>query len=144
MPNDQADYLSELVQVHKQLGLVRSRQKKFDLAIIQFKESLRLDGKQPDVLNALAQALLTCRNPALRDPSKALDLAQKACELTQSKHPEYLSTLGVAYAMVNKLSEAINILEKALPLAQANDDQVLVTRLQKQLYLIKRALAESK
>jgi cytochrome c-type biogenesis protein CcmH/NrfG len=132
------------VQVHYQLGLVRSRQKKFDLAIVQFKESLKLNGKQPDTLNALAQALLTCRNPALKDPSKALEFAQQACGLTQSKHPEYLSTLAVAYATLNNFSEAVNILEKALPLAQTIGDQALIAKIQKQLYLIKRALAESK
>jgi arylsulfatase A-like enzyme/Flp pilus assembly protein TadD len=142
MPEDQADSSDMRVQVHNQLGLLRSRQKKFDLAIVQFKESLRLDPKQPAMLNALAQALLSCRNPALKDPSKALELAQQACGLTRSKEPEYLSTLAVAYATLNNLSEAVNILEKALVLAQAKGDQALVTKLQKQLDLIKKALAE--
>jgi len=132
------------VQVHNQLGLVRSRQKKFDLAIVQFEETLKLNPKQPDMLDALAKALLACRNPALKDPAKALESAQKACGLTQSKNPEYLSTLGVAYATVNNLSEAVKILENALVLAQAKGDQALLAKLRKQLYLIKRALAESK
>jgi arylsulfatase A-like enzyme/Flp pilus assembly protein TadD len=141
---DQTDSLTKRVQVHNQLGLLRSKQKKFDLAIVQFNETLKLNPKQPDMLNALAQALLACRNPALKDPSKALELAQKACALTQSKHPEYLSTLGVAYATVNNLTEAVKILEEGLALAQAKGDQALVAKLQQQLYLVKRALAESK
>jgi tetratricopeptide (TPR) repeat protein len=143
-PKDQTDSPDARVQVHYQLGLVRSRQKKFDLAIVQFKETLKFNPKQPDILNALAQALLACRNPALKDPSEALKLAQQACRLTQSKHPEYLSTLAVAYATLNNLSEAVNILEKALPLAQTIGNQALIAKIQKQLYLIKRALAESK
>ena len=143
-PNDQTDSSTTLVQVHNQLGLLRSRQKMFDLAIVQFKESLRLNPKQPDILNALAQALLVSPDPALKDPSRALKLARQACGLTQSKHPEYLSTLAVAYATLNNLSEAITILEKALPLAQATGNQALIAKVQKQLYLIKRALAESK
>jgi tetratricopeptide (TPR) repeat protein len=140
----QAASPAERAQVHNRLGLVRARQKKFDLAIVQFQESLKLNPKQPDTLNVLAQVLLSCPDEALKDPSKALELAQKACALTQSKHPLYLNTLAVAYATLNNLSEAVNILEKALPLAQTIGDQALIAKIQKQLYLIKRALAESK
>ena len=96
------------------------------------------------MLNALAQALLTTRNPALKDPSKALELAQKACELTQSKNPAYMGTLAVAYATVGNLTEAAGISEKALVLAQAKGDQDLIAKQQRQLYLIKKALEESK
>ncbi len=144
VPKDQTDSLDARVQVHNQLGLLRSRQKKFDLAVVQFKKTLKLNGKQPDMLNAFAQALLASRDPAIKDPYKALKLAHQACKLTQSRHPEYLSTLAVAYATLNNLSEAVNILEKALPLAQTIGDQALIAKIQKQLYLIKRALAESK
>jgi arylsulfatase A-like enzyme/Flp pilus assembly protein TadD len=142
MSGDEADSPEMRVQIHNQLGLLRSRQKKFELAIVHYKESLRLEAKQPAMLNALAQALLSCRNPAIRDPSKALESAQRACELTQSKEPEYLSTLAVAHATIGNLSEAIDILEKALVLAQPKGDQALLAKLRKQLGLIKRALAE--
>jgi arylsulfatase A-like enzyme/Tfp pilus assembly protein PilF len=141
---EQTDVLDKRVQVHNQLGLVRSRQKKFDLAIVQFEETLKLNPKQPDMLNALAQALLTCPDPALKDPSQALQSAQKACALTQSQNPVYLGTLAVAYATLNHLSEAAKISEKALALAQAQGDPALIAKQKKQLYLIKRALAESK
>ena len=132
------------VQVHNRLGLLRARQKKFDLAIVQFKESLKLNPKQPAILNALALALLVRPNQTLKDPSQALELAQQACALTQSKHPEYLNTLAVAYATLDNFSEAVKTSEKALALAQNKGDQALLTKLQKQLDLIKRAWAESK
>ena len=74
----------------------------------------------------------------------ALELAQKACELTQSQNPLYLNTLAVAYASANNLSKAVKIAEQAVALAKAKGNQKLVTDLQKQLDLIKRALAESK
>jgi tetratricopeptide (TPR) repeat protein len=144
MPKDQTVSLAKRVEAHNQLGLVRAREKKFDLAIVQFKETLKLNPKQPDMLNALAWTLVTCPNQALKDPSKALKLAQQACALTQSKHPVYLNTLAVVYATLNNFSEAVKISERALALAQDKGDQTLVTNLQKQLALIKRALAESK
>ncbi|MHC4177395.1 MAG: sulfatase-like hydrolase/transferase [Planctomycetota bacterium] len=144
MPKDHTVSLAERLQVHNQLGLLRSRQKKFDLAIVQFKETLKLNPKQPDMLNALAQALLLCPDQALKDPSKALELAQQACALTRSKHPEYLGTLAVAYATLDNLSEAVKVSEKALALAQTKGDQALIAKQQRQLYLIRRALAESR
>ena len=144
VPKNQTDSLAKRMQVHNQLGLVRSRQKKFNLAIVQFEETLKLNPKQPDMLNALAQALLTCPDQTLKDPSRTLELARQACALTQSKNPAYLGTLAVAYATLGNLTEAAKISEKALVLAQAKGDQALIAKQKKQLYLIKKALAELK
>ena len=97
-----------------------------------------LTSKQPLILNNLAWILITCPNQELRDPSKALELAQLACALTQSKHPMYLNTLACAYATLNNFSEAVRILEKALALAEAKGDHALATELQKRLDLFRR------
>ena len=121
---------------------VDSEQNKFDLAMIQFKESLKLNPNQPDMLNTLAQTLLTCPDEALRDPSRAVELARQACVLTQSKHPVYLNTLAVAYSKLDNYSEAVKTSEKALALAKAKGDYALVTSLQRQLDWLKGALAK--
>ncbi len=142
--NGQTVSAAENAQVRNRLGLLRARQKKFNLAVVQFKESIKLNPKQPHILNAFALALLLRPNRAPEDPSKALELARQACGLTQSKNPEYLSTLAIAYATLNNFSEAIEACEKALSLAQAKNDQASVTKLQKQLDVIKKAMAESK
>ena len=97
-----------------------------------------LTSKQPLILNNLAWILITCPNQELRDPSKALELAQLACAITRSKHPTYLNTLACAYATLNNFSEAVKILEKALALAQAKGDHALATELQKRLDLFRR------
>ena len=144
VPKDQTASVADRVQVHNQLGVLRSRQKKFDLAIVQFQETLKLDPKQPDMLNALAQALLTCPDEALKDPPKAVELARQACVLTQSRNPVYLGTLAVAYATVDNLREAAEVSEKALRLATAQGNQALIAKQRRQLYLIKRALAQPK
>jgi arylsulfatase A-like enzyme len=135
---------AEYAQVRNRLGLLRARQKNFDLAIVQFKESLKLNPNQPHILNALALALLLRPNQTPEDSSKALEVAQQACGLTQSRNPEYLNTLAIAYATGNNFSEAIKTSEKGLALAQAKGDQALITKLKKQLDVIKKASAESK
>ena len=142
MPKDQTVSPADRVTIHNRLGLLRAEQKKFDLAIVQFKESLKLNGNQPDMLNTLAQTLLTCPDQALRNPSKAVELARQACVLTQSKHPVYLNTLAVAYSELDNYNEAVKTSEKALALAKAKGDHVLVTSLQGQLDWLKGALAK--
>jgi tetratricopeptide (TPR) repeat protein len=139
-------------RIHYNLGLAYSRSGQNKAAIKQFELALELVPKDQafflregtQILNALAWLLVSCPNESLRDYSKALELARQACELTQSKHPVYLNTLAVAYAILGNLSEAIKTSEKALTLARAKGDRALVTKLQKQLDWIKKTFAESK
>jgi tetratricopeptide (TPR) repeat protein len=144
MLKDQTASPTERIQVHNTLGVLHAKQKEYDQALVQFKESLKVNSNQPDILNTLAWTLLTCPNQAFRDPRGALELAKKACGLTQSQHPQYMNTLAVAYATLGNLSEAIKTSEKALTLARAKGDRALVTKLQKQLDWIKKTFAESK
>ena len=141
---DKTAFLERRVQVHNHLGSLRARQNKFDLAVVQFKESLKLDGKQPNILHTLAKILMNCPNPALSDPYKAVELARQACELTRSENPMYLNTLAVAYFNIKNYTEAVKNCEKALALVQAQCDQALADKLREQLALIKRVAAESK
>ena len=142
-PRAQRSLLSKRVQVHNQLGSLRKKQKKFDLAIAQFKESIRLNPEQPGILHTLAQILLDSPDLTLRDPYKAVKLARQACEQTQSRNPRYLNTLTVAYFTIGNYKEAVRTSEEAVVLARAKDDEELAARLQKQLDLIKRVWAES-
>ena len=140
IPKGQTYYLPLRIQIHNRLGRIRLTQKKFGLAIVQFKEALKLNPNQPEILNTFAWTLLTYPDQTLRDSRKALELAQKACGLTQSKHPQYMNTLAVAYAKNSNLNEAIRISEKAVALAQARDDRTSAANLQKQLDIFKMSL----
>ena len=141
--------------VHHNLGLAYSRSRQNEAAVKQFElafESMPKDQTAPlyqsaAVMNSLAWALVTCPNQALRDPSKALELAQKTCALTPPKHPQYpkyLNTLAVAHARLNNFSEAVEITEKALALVQARGDQTIAANLRTQLDLFREALADSR
>jgi len=147
---------SGLFRVHYNLGLAYSKTQQHDEAVKQFELALASMPKDQtvspyevvEVLNSLAWALVTGPNQALRDPAKALELAQKACGLTPSQHPQYpkyLNTLAVAHARLNNFSEAVKFSEKALALVQAQGSQEkIIINLQKQLALFKKALAETK
>jgi arylsulfatase A-like enzyme len=140
---DQTAFLERCVQVHNQLGNLRSKQKKFGLAIVQFKESLKLDPNQPKLLHSLAHIMMNCPDQSLRDPYKAVEYARQACQLTQSKNAKYLNTLTVAYYNIKNYSQAIKAAEKAIALAQTEGDHAITAKLRKQLDLIKKTLAES-
>ena len=103
-----------------------------------------MDRKQPSILNSYGQALLTNRDPAIIDNSIALKLAQQASVLTGHKNPAYMGTVAVAYATMGNLIEAAKISEKALQLAMATGDRSLIAKQQRQLALIRGALACSK
>ena len=141
---DQTDLQDELLQIHIQLGLLRFRQKNYGKAITQFKEVLKRDAKQPEIMNVYAQALLSTTDPGLKDASKALKLASQACELNGSKNPVYMGTLAVAYATAGNLNEALKVSERALILAKATGNKALIGRQQRQYDLIKRELLKSK
>jgi serine/threonine protein kinase/WD40 repeat protein len=62
--------------------------------------------------NNLAWMLVTCPEPKLRNPSRALELAKGAVKLAPQR-PHYWNTLGVAHYRAGNWSEAIEKLKKA-------------------------------
>jgi tetratricopeptide (TPR) repeat protein len=70
----------------------------------------------PRVCNNLAWMLATCSDARLRDGTRAIVLARKACEATDWKHPFCLGTLAAALAETGAFDEAILRQSEALDL----------------------------
>lgn len=98
-------------------------------AIADYEKALKLDADDPGVLNNLAWVLATSPDAKLRDGRRAIELATKACELTEYKRPHILSTLGAAYAETGDFESARKWCEKGLELA---DDEETKASLQKE------------
>ncbi|OAQ21556.1 M48 family metallopeptidase [Thermosulfurimonas dismutans] len=81
-----------------------------------YEKALPRSPEDPWLLNNLAWLLLTAKDQTLRDPPRALNLAQKAASLETS--PEILDTLAEAYRQAGKLEIACQYSRKALTLAQ--------------------------
>ena len=85
--------------------------------IEQMYEAARLAPDQPEALNNLARVLTTCENHKLRNSAKAIELAQRAVELSNRQEPGYLGTLAAAYAEDGRSAEALQIAQEAIALA---------------------------
>jgi len=78
------------------LGLALVQMRKYEEAAGHLRKSLELDPNCPYTLINLAYVLATSENPKLRNGSEALQLAKKACELTDYSNPKMLKILSAA------------------------------------------------
>ena len=81
-------------------------------------------------MNNLAWLLATCPNPDLRDGQRAMQLAQRACELTEWKEHNLLDTLAAAYAQLGEFDRAIDYQTKAIELAPKKTSKQYRTNLE--------------
>jgi non-specific serine/threonine protein kinase/serine/threonine-protein kinase len=73
-------------------------------------------GASPAMLEAYADALLTCRPEQLQNPREALVYAGRAVEKSQGREVKPLATLAQAYFANQDSAKAIETIEKALAL----------------------------
>ena len=85
-------------------------------AIEQYKKTLEIVPRSVPALNNLAWILATYSDPAFRDGTKALELAQRANELSGRNNPIILRTLAAAHANVGQFSTAVEVGQLALSL----------------------------
>jgi Tfp pilus assembly protein PilF len=109
----------DYADAHRNLALAFTKQGRAGEAISHYRQALRLTLRFPNALNELAWILATAPDARLRSGTEALQLAGRACELTQYRQPAMLATLSAAYAETGRFSDAIATAQKARDLAQA-------------------------
>jgi tetratricopeptide (TPR) repeat protein len=68
----------------------------------------------PNALDGLAWILATSENPAFRNGTEAVGMAERACALTNRKDAQKLRTLAAAYAEAGRFPEAISTIQSAM------------------------------
>lgn len=85
------------------------------------------------VLNNMAWLMATSPDDDLRDGRRAIELATKACELTDFQQSHILSTLAAGYAESGDFDKAIEWSTKAVELAEQATDPSIADQLSEEL-----------
>lgn len=117
--------LNEALRLDPQLGKARSlrgmiwmRKQEWAKAIADFDAAITLDPKSVDALSGLARVRATAADPKFRDGQLAVDLANRACELTKWRDAGMIETLAAAYAELRDFKSAAASQTKAVKLLQ--------------------------
>jgi tetratricopeptide (TPR) repeat protein len=105
-------------RTHYLLGAALLTKGELAEAIEEFRAALKLNPDLPPALNDFAWVLASNPDPAVRDGTEAVRLAERACEITRFRDPQMIGTLAAAYAEAGRFSEAISTAEKAKSLAE--------------------------
>ncbi len=103
-------------------------------AIADYEIAVKTATDDSGILNNFAWVLATSPEDKLRDGKRAIDLARKACELTEYKQAHILSTLAAAYAETGDFKNAVKWSEKACKLG----DESIKEQLQQELESYKK------
>jgi tetratricopeptide (TPR) repeat protein len=105
-------------QAHFHLGMLAARRNDLDAALAEFQLAVKYRADWPEALNGLAFLLATHPKAESRNGAEAVRLAERACAMTGTNQPRFLSTLDTAYAEAGRFPDAIRTAEKARDLAR--------------------------
>jgi protein O-mannosyl-transferase len=122
-------------EVYVKLGTAYTKLGKREQAFQNLTKSLDLDPNNIDALNNLAWLLATVDDVSIQDANRAIKLAERACELTRHKDPEYLDTLAAAYAAAGRFDDAVTTARQAVDFARAGGREELANEIQNRMKL---------
>jgi protein O-mannosyl-transferase len=125
---------------HTCLGNALLRQGSLKEAIAQYQMAVALAPEDPHSRNNLAWILATSFDDSIRDGSKAVGFAQQAVALSGGREPQFLRTLGAAYAETGRFTDAIVTARQGAAIANMQGKQRLARNLEKDLMLYRANL----
>ena len=105
---------------HYNLALFLSKLGRTADAIKHYSEALRLKPYYEYAANNLAWIYSTHEKPTFRNGEKAVQLAERICEIGGCGDPAMLDTLAAAYAETGRFQDALRAAQEAIDLAQSS------------------------
>lgn len=129
----------EFHEIYQMLGDIEVTLGNFGQAVPYFRRSVELNSDETGAMNNLAWIQATRPSLPVCDVNEALTYAKKLCELT-GNDPNSLDTLAVAYAATGDFTEAVAAAKKAVKLAAAVNDAMLVRKINGRLKLFEQSM----
>ena len=129
----------DYVKAHYNLATALVKLGRTDEAIEQYNQCLQRMPDWKEALNDLAWLLATRDAAAGGDPTRAVPLAQRACELDRQDNAQCLDTLAAAYAAAGRFADAILTAQRAGQLAESAGQTRLAASIQARLDLYRAA-----
>jgi tetratricopeptide (TPR) repeat protein len=126
----------DFIDACNNLGAALLRKGRLDEAIVPFQQALAIQpglGEAQSGLANIAWALATSPNPAVRNGTKAVELAQQIDRFSGGGNPIVVATLAAAYAEAGRFPEAITIARRAAQLAAGQNDPAMAAAIEAQL-----------
>jgi tetratricopeptide (TPR) repeat protein len=123
------------------LGSMLSKQGRIDEAMAQFNEVLRLNPDNAVAHNDRAMILAACADAKYRDGHRAVEVATRACVLTEWKDPSMLDTLAAAHAEAGDFDSAVKWQTRAIELL-TDENQKADFRSRLELYQARKPYRE--
>ena len=134
----------DYAKAHANLGTALARAGKNEEAAAQFEQALRINPDLIEPLNNLAWLLATLPPTHGGNAVRAVDLAQRACELSRNRAPSELNTLSVAYAAAGRFDAAVATAQKAVDLARSTGQAEFAKQIEARLESYRSGHADSK
>jgi tetratricopeptide (TPR) repeat protein len=126
---------------HANLGHALSDQKRFGEAIKHYELAVQLAPDSASSCEELSRLLLLREGGIAADFARAVQLAERACQLTENRRPVCLDTLAAAYAAAHRFADATGTAKEALKLAEAGGQTNLSAEIQDHLKLYQDGLS---
>ncbi len=118
---------------HNNLASALRVQGSYNEAVAQYEVAVQLEPDNANAVNNLAMLMASAAEPSVRNSRRALELAQRANQLTQKRNPLVLGTLAAAYAENGDFAQAVSFGRQAVSLAAQHPNPGLARVLQLEL-----------
>jgi Flp pilus assembly protein TadD len=125
----------DLADTHNNLGAALVRKGEVEAAVVHYQRALQLKPDYAGAANNLAWVLATSPNDSTRNGARAVELAQRANQLSGGGNLVILRTLAAAYAEAGQFPKAVETARQAFELAGAEANKAFADVLQSEIRL---------